>query len=280
MRTDESRRTLRCGKHLLTLDRVLMMGVLNVTPDSFSDGGRYLDAGKAIARGRQLIADGADILDIGGESTRPGSDPVSEEEELRRVEPVIEGLLADAQAPLSIDTCKPAVARRCLDLGVTMLNDVTALRQPEMIEIAASHDVPVILMHMLGEPKTMQDDISYDDVAAEVKAYLGERAREAASRGVGQIIVDPGIGFGKTTQHNLILLQRLREFKELPYPLLIGVSRKSFIGSMTGAEPGDRLGGTLAATTAAILNGADIVRVHDVAECRQAVRIAEGIRSA
>lgn len=161
-----------------------------------------------------------------------------------------------------------------------MLNDVTALRRPEMMEVAASHDVPVILMHMLGEPKTMQDDISYDDVAAEVKAYLGERAREAASRGVGQIIVDPGIGFGKTTQHNLTLLQRLREFKELPYPLLIGVSRKSFIGSMSGAEPGDRLGGTLAAMTAAILNGADIVRVHDVAECRQAARIAEGIRSA
>ena len=269
---------LQCGEHALSLDRTLIMGVLNVTPDSFYDGGRFFELDKAMGQAERLVAEGADILDIGGESSRPGSDPVSAEEELERVAPVIEGLASKLNVPISIDTYRPATAARCLDIGATMVNDITGLRDPAMREIVARHDVPAVIMHMQGEPKTMQQSPVYDDVVADVKDFLSRRARDAQAAGVRQVIVDPGIGFGKTVAHNMELLRRLEEFKDLPYPLLIGVSRKSTIGKITGADPDERLPGTLAATAIAVLHGADIVRVHDVKECKQAVRMAEAIK--
>ena len=256
------------------------MGVVNVTPDSFSDGGLFLDPEQAIARAQQLVDEGADLIDVGGESSRPGSDPVSVEQEIRRVGPVIETLAAKLDVPISIDTYKPATADRCLSLGATMLNDITGLRNAAMCEVAARHDVPTVIMHMQGEPKTMQSDPSYDDVVSEVKDFLEDRAREAQAAGVRQVVIDPGIGFGKTAAHNMTLLRRLADFKDLPYPLLVGVSRKSSIGAVTGAPVDERLPGTLAATAITVLNGANIVRVHDVKECKQAVQIAEAIRGA
>jgi len=256
------------------------MGVLNVTPDSFSDGGLFLDAGRAVEQARRLVDEGADLIDVGGESSRPGSDAVSEEDELKRVGPVIESLAAKLDVPISIDTYKPATADRCLALGATMLNDITGLRDAAMREVAARHDVPTVIMHMQGEPKTMQAEPSYGDVVSEVKDFLGQRARDAEAAGVRQVIIDPGIGFGKTVAHNMTLLKRLAEFNDLPYPLLVGVSRKSSIGAITGAPVDDRLPGTLAATAIAVLNGANMVRVHDVKECKQAVQIVEAIRKA
>lgn len=256
------------------------MGVLNVTPDSFYDGGRYFDAQQAIEQAERLVTEGADVLDIGGESSRPGSDPVSVEEELRRVGQLIETLAANLDVPISIDTYKAETAARCLELGATMVNDITGLRDAAMREVVARHDVPVVIMHMQGEPKTMQQAPSYADVVADVKEFLSRRASEAVAGGVRQVIIDPGIGFGKTVAHNMELLRRLQEFDELPYPLLVGVSRKSSIGQITGAPADERLPGTLAATAIAVLNGANIVRVHDVKECKQAVQIAEAIRGA
>ena len=269
---------LQCGEHALSLDRTLIMGVLNVTPDSFYDGGRFFELDKAMGQAERLVAEGADILDIGGESSRPGSDPVSAEEELERVAPVIEGLASKLNVPISIDTYRPETAARCLDLGATMVNDITGLRDPAMREVVARHNVPAVIMHMQGEPKTMQQSPKYDDVVADVKDFLSRRARDAHAAGVRQVIVDPGIGFGKTVAHNMELLRRLEEFKDSPYPLLIGVSRKSTIGKITGADPDERLPGTLAATAIAVLHGANIVRVHDVKECKQAVRLAEAIK--
>ncbi len=272
--------TIQCGRHTLSLERSLIMGVLNVTPDSFSDGGLFLDAGRAVEQARRLVDEGADLIDVGGESSRPGSDAVSEEDELKRVGPVIESLAAKLDVPISIDTYKPATADRCLALGATMLNDITGLRDAAMREVAARHDVPTVIMHMQGEPKTMQAEPSYGDVVSEVKDFLGQRARDAEAAGVRQVIIDPGIGFGKTVAHNMTLLKRLAEFNDLPYPLLVGVSRKSSIGAITGAPVDDRLPGTLAATAIAVLNGANMVRVHDVKECKQAVQIVEAIRKA
>ena len=254
------------------------MGVLNITPDSFSDGGLFLDPANAVDHAHRLVDEGADVLDIGGESSRPGSDPTPVEEELARVAPVIERLTSELEVPLSIDTYKPAVAERCLALGAALVNDIRGLRNPAMLEVVARSGVPVIIMHMRGEPKTMQQEVTYDDVVIEVRTFLAHQARDAGQRGVRQIILDPGIGFGKTAEHNVEILRRLREFKELPYPVLVGPSRKSFIGKLTGASVDDRLPGTLAATAIAVLNGADIVRVHDVAECKQAVAIADAIR--
>ena len=254
------------------------MGVVNVTPDSFSDGGLFLDPAQAIAQARRLVAEGADILDIGGESSRPGSDSTPTDQELARVVPVIEGLAGEIDIPISIDTYTPAVAERCLAAGATMVNDIRGLRDPAMVEVVAGSGVPVVIMHMRGEPKTMQQDVAYEDVVSDVKAFLAEQARLATDAGIKQIIVDPGIGFGKTAEHNVEILRRLREFKDLPYPVLVGASRKSFIGKLTGAPVDARLPGTLAATAIAAVNGADIVRVHDVAECKQAVAIADAIR--
>ena len=256
------------------------MGVVNVTPDSFSDGGLFLATECAVEHAKRLVEEGADIVDVGGESSRPGSDPVTEEEELNRIGPVVTALVKNLNVPISIDTYKPRTADRSLDLGATMVNDITGLRCADMRQVVARHDVPAVIMHMKGEPKTMQENPSYGDVVSDVKDFLSRRALAAEQSGVRQVVIDPGIGFGKTVAHNMTLLQRLSEFKELPYPVLIGVSRKSSIGQITGAPVDERLPGTLAATAIAVLNGADVVRVHDVKECRQAVQIAEAIRSA
>ena len=254
-----------------------LMGVVNVTPDSFSDGGLYLDPERAVAHGRELIDQGADILDVGGESTRPGSEPVAAEEELRRVLPVIEGL---AGARISVDTSKAAVAAAALEAGATIVNDVTALRgDPGMAALVAEHEATVILMHMRGEPRTMQDEPVYDDVVTEVKEFLAGRIAFAEAAGIAaeRIWVDPGIGFGKTTNHNLELLRRLPELAGLGQPLTVGTSRKGFIGHLDGSAAHDRLGGTIASTVLAAAAGADVLRVHDVAEVAQALKLADAV---
>jgi dihydropteroate synthase len=256
-----------------------LMGVVNVTPDSFSDGGLYLDPEAAIAHGRELAAAGADILDVGGESTRPGADPVDAAEELRRVVPVIQGL-ADAGCEISVDTAKAGVAAAALDAGATIVNDVTALRgDPEMAALCAERGATVVLMHMLGEPRTMQDDPRYDDVVAEVEDFLAARLAAAVDAGIaeGDVWLDPGIGFGKTPAHNMELLRRLGELRELGRPLVIGTSRKSFIGRVDGSGPGERLGGTIASSVLAAAEGAEVLRVHDVAEVGQALAVTAAI---
>jgi dihydropteroate synthase len=255
------------------------MGVVNVTPDSFSDGGLYLDPEAAIAHGRTLIAAGAEILDVGGESTRPGAVEVAAEEELRRVVPVIEGLATEG-ATISVDTSKAEVAAAALDAGAEIVNDVTALRgDGEMAPLCAERGATVVLMHMLGTPRTMQDDPRYDDVVAEVKDFLAARLEAAVAAGIAEerVWLDPGIGFGKTAAHNMELLRRLGELRELGRPLVIGTSRKSFIGKVDGSEAGDRIGGTIASSILAAAEGADVLRVHDVAEMRQALAMARAI---
>ncbi|MGI8729629.1 MAG: dihydropteroate synthase [Solirubrobacteraceae bacterium] len=254
----------------------VVMGIVNVTPDSFSDGGRWLDPAAAIAHGRALVADGASILDVGGESTRPGAEPVDEAEELRRVVPVLEGL-AGAGARLSVDTSKSAVAAAALDAGATLVNDVTALRgDPAMAALVAGRGCDVCLMHMLGEPRTMQRDPRYSDVVDDVKAFLAERLRHAVSQGIDaeRVWLDPGIGFGKTIDHNLQLLRRLEEIVALGRPVVVGSSRKSFIGTITGRPPRERVAGTLATNVLALARGASIFRVHDVAQARDALLVA------
>jgi dihydropteroate synthase len=254
-----------------------LMGVVNVTPDSFSDGGLFLDAEAAIAHGRELVEQGAEILDVGGESTRPGAEEVSAEEELARVVPVVEGL---AGTTVSIDTSKLAVAEAALDVGASIVNDVTALRHdPEIAALCGERGAGLVLMHMQGDPRTMQVDPSYEDVVDEVKAFLAERLEVAVGAGVAEekVWLDPGIGFGKALEHNLELLRRLGELRELGRPLVVGASRKSFIGKIDGSEVGDRLGGTIASSVLAATEGADVLRVHDVAEMAQALRVAEAI---
>jgi dihydropteroate synthase len=261
--------------------RTVLMGIINVTPDSFYDGGRHLDADRAIADGLGLIEAGADIIDIGGESTRPGARPVSAEEELERVLPVIRGLRHVAKVPISIDTYKSRVAREALDEGADIVNDVSALRfDDEMAALAAAERVPVVLMHMLGTPRTMQTEPRYDNVLREVIDFLAERIQFAARAGIERqgIIVDPGIGFGKTLDHNLALLRGLPAFAALGQPLLVGASRKAFIGRILGTEADERLEGSLAAAVAAVMGGAEIVRVHDVKETQRAIRVADAIR--
>jgi dihydropteroate synthase len=258
---------------------VKLMGVVNVTPDSFSDGGQFLDAEAAIAHGEELAADGASILDVGGESTRPGAEAVSVEEELRRVEPVVAGL-AGLGVEVSIDTSKAAVAAAALDAGAAIVNDVTALRgDPEMAALCAERGPVVILMHMLGNPRTMQDEPRYGDVVAEVKGFLAERLAAAAAAGVAEerVWLDPGIGFGKTAAHNFELLRRLGELRELGRPLVVGTSRKSFIGRADGSSVDERIGGTIASSVLAAAEGAGVLRIHDVAEVRQAIAVAEAI---
>jgi dihydropteroate synthase len=254
-----------------------IMGVVNATPDSFSDGGAFLDPAAAIAQGRALAAEGADILDVGGESTRPGADPVPADEELRRVLPVIEGL-AGVAAELSIDTMKASVAARALDAGATLVNDVSALRfDPAMAGLVAERGADCCLMHMLGEPRTMQRDPRYDDVVSEVKAFLAERLAFAVREGVAEerIVLDPGIGFGKTVEHNLELLRRLGELAELGRPVLVGASRKAFLGRLTGrGAPAERVAATVAACVLAYAAGARILRVHDVAAVRDGLQVA------
>jgi dihydropteroate synthase len=258
-------------------DGVRLMGVLNVTPDSFSDGGLFLDRGAAVAQGRELAAAGADIVDVGGESTRPGAEAVPAAVELERTAPVV-GELAAAGVEVSIDTSKVAVAEAALDAGASMVNDITALRaEPELAPLCAARGCQLVLMHMQGTPRTMQENPTYDDVVDDIKAFLAERIETAVSAGIAEerVWIDPGIGFGKTAEHNLELLRRLGELRELGRPILVGTSRKSFIGRITGREVGDRLGGTIASNVLALAAGADMLRVHDVTEVAQALIVAE-----
>jgi dihydropteroate synthase len=263
-----------------------VMGVVNVTPDSFSDGGLFLDAGAAIAHGRLLAQEGASILDIGGESTRPGAAAVAEDEELRRVLPVINGLVSGdvTSARISIDTSKAGVASAALSAGAVLVNDVTALRAaPEIAGLVADAGAELCLMHMLGDPRTMQDDPRYDDVVSEVKAFLEERMAFAVAEGVAEerILLDPGIGFGKTVAHNLTLLARLDEIVALGRPVVIGTSRKSFLGRLTGrSDAGERLPGTIATNVIALERGARIFRVHDVAPVFDALTVADAVAAA
>jgi dihydropteroate synthase len=253
-----------------------IMGVVNVTPDSFSDGGEFLDADAAVAQGERLAAEGADILDIGGESTRPGAEPVGADEEMRRVLPVIERL-APTGADISIDTTKAAVARRALDAGAAIVNDVSAFRfDPELAPLVAEAGCDCCLMHMLGEPRTMQRDPRYGDVVADVTAFLEERMAFAVAQGVAEerIWLDPGIGFGKTVEHNLALLRRLHEIVALGRPVVIGTSRKSFLGRLTGRDEKHRLPGTIATNVLALERGARVFRVHDVGEVADALAVA------
>ena len=260
-----------------TAEPFRIMGVVNVTPDSFSDGGQYLDRGAAIAHGLELEAEGAAILDVGGESTRPGAASVPEDEELCRVIPVIEGLLASGcQAQISIDTSKSGVAARALAVGAALVNDVTAFRgDPEIAAVVAEADAECCLMHMLGTPRTMQDDPRYDDVVGDVKAFLEERMGFAIAHGIAEerIMLDPGIGFGKTVEHNLELVRRLGELVELGRPVVIGTSRKSFLGKITGREVDDRVAATVATNVLAYERGARVFRVHDVAPVRDALTV-------
>ncbi|MBI2939110.1 MAG: dihydropteroate synthase [Chloroflexi bacterium] len=272
---------MRCRDRVLELGRrTLVMGIVNVTPDSFSGDGFGSDIARAVRHGQQLVADGADLLDVGGESTRPGAAPVSVEEELRRVVPVVEQLVALVAVPISVDTRKPAVARAALGAGAHLVNDVGGFqRQPEIPALAAAAGAAAVAMHMRGSPETMQRDVWYEDVIAEVVDYLA-RSREiglAAGLARDQIVLDPGIGFGKTLDHNLTILRNLHAFRALGQPLLVGTSRKSFIGHLTGRPVQDRVFGTAATVALAVAQGADIVRVHDVAAMAQVVRVSDAI---
>lgn len=270
---------LHCGKYQLDLSRPRVMGIVNVTPDSFSDGGRHLSHDAAIAHAHKLIADGADLLDIGGESTRPGAAAVSEGEELARVLPVIEGLRGSA-VPISIDTCKPAVMRAALAAGASMVNDIDALQAPDALAAVADSDAAVCLMHKQGDPESMQRAPHYADVVSEVSAFLQARieAMRAAGIGNGRIVIDPGFGFGKTLAHNLELLRELSAFSALGVPLLAGVSRKSMLGAITGREVGERLAASVAAALLAVQRGASIVRVHDVRETVDVLKLWDAVK--
>ncbi len=266
------------GGKKLSPRRPLIMGALNITPDSFSDGGKFSHTSAAVKRALQMIEEGADIVDIGGESSRPGARPVPEKEELRRVIPVIEAVRKKSVIPISIDTTKAAVAVAALAAGATLINDIGGLRDPAMASVAARHKAPVVVMHMRGDPRTMQKDPRYKDVVAEVCAWLAARCAALEQQGVTKIIVDPGIGFGKTIAHNTALLAGFSRIASLGYPALLGASRKSFIGAITGAAVADRLPGTLTAHLLGVLAGASIVRVHDVAAHRQALGILLAIK--
>ncbi len=271
--------TLRCGRFEIGLDRPRIMGIVNVTPDSFSDGGLYASADRAIAHARQLLDQGADLLDIGGESTRPGAPEVPADEEIRRVLPVIEAL-RDRGVPLSVDTRKPAVMRAVIAAGADMINDIGGFRDPAAIEAVRGSSVAVCVMHMQGEPSTMQQAPVYRDVVQEVAAMLYGRLTDLSVAGIARerVVLDPGIGFGKTQPHNVELLRRLDVLAALGQPVLIGVSRKSLIGWLTGRDVAERLAGSLAACLAGIEHGARIVRVHDVAQTRDAIAVWTALR--
>ena len=283
---------LKWDKHHLVLGhRTCIMGVLNVTPDSFSDGGIFFSFEDAVYQGQKLFEDGADILDIGGESTRPFSDQVSEEEEIRRVVPVIERLASRISIPISIDTNKANVARQAINAGASMINDISSLRlDSKMADVAVEYGVPLILMHMLGTPKTMQIEPTYVDPIAEIKAFLENAVDRAEDQGISRskVIIDPGIGFGKTLEHNLLLIKNLKEFKTLDVPIMIGTSRKAFLRnilkdpSVEDIDPQSAIieAGSQASVAAAVLNGAHIVRVHDVAKTRITVKIIDAIKNA
>lgn len=274
--------SIRCRKKTFTLGKhTLLMGVLNVTPDSFSDGGLYFDKEKAIAHGMRMIEEGADFLDIGGESTRPGSKLIGLEEELRRVIPVIESLAKEADVPISIDTYKSSVAQRAIEAGAQMINDISGLHfDQDLGQVAAKEDVPLILMHTRGTPETMQKDVHYDSLFSEILQYLKESIQRAESAGLDpqQIIIDPGIGFGKTLEDNLLIIKNLSEFRILGKPILLGTSRKSFIGKILNVEVNERLEGTLSSIAICVLNGVHIIRCHDVLQAKKAIAVADAIR--
>jgi len=275
-------RTLDCRGRALRLDQPRIAGIINVTPDSFSDGGLHFDAGAAIAHGLRMVEEGADVLDVGGESTRPGADEVSANEEIARVVPVIEELAKQTSLPIAIDTSKPEVMRAAVAAGAGFINDVFALRRDGALDAAADLKVPVCLMHMQGEPRTMQQAPHYDDVVSDVRRFLAERIFACEMSGIDKkrIVVDPGFGFGKTLDHNLALLRALDQFAALGVPLLAGLSRKGMIGTLTGrGNPADRAAGSAAAALLAVQKGAAIVRVHDVAATRDALAVWQGVVS-
>ena len=273
---------LQCAGRLLDLAQPVVMGVLNVTPNSFSDGGRYLDTEAALMQALAMVSDGAAIIDVGGESTRPGAEPVPLQQELDRVLPVIERLQGECDAVLSIDTLKPAVMRAAVAAGAGLINDVNALRAEGALEAAASVDAALCLMHMQGEPRTMQQSPHYQNVVIEVGDFLMQRAQACLQAGISaqRLVLDPGFGFGKTTAHNLALLAALPRLTGGPYPVLAGLSRKSMLQSLTGRAVAERLAGSLALATAAVLCGARIIRAHDVAATVDAVRVAQAINEA
>jgi dihydropteroate synthase len=273
---------LDCKGKVLDLSRPQVMGVLNVTPDSFSDGGDFFSVGAAVERALAMQAEGAAIIDVGGESTRPGAAPVSAEDEIRRVVPVIEALQARLTVPISIDTQKPEVMRAAVAAGAGFINDVNALRAPGALEAAVGCEVPVCLMHMQGEPRTMQADPHYDDVVGEVRGFLQQRAAACEQAGIARehILLDPGFGFGKTLQHNLQLLARLETISALGFPLLVGLSRKSMIGKLLGLDVGERLAASIALAVLAVERGAALVRAHDVAPTWQALQMQVALRAA
>ena len=275
-------RTLDCGGRELRLDRPRIAGIINVTPDSFSDGGQHLATLAAIAHGLTLVEEGADLIDVGGESTRPGAHPVSADDEIARVVPVIEALAKQVSVPISIDTSKPEVMRAAVSAGAGMINDVYALRRDGALDAAADLKVPVCLMHMQGEPGSMQDDPRYDDVVSDVRRFLAERIFACEMSGIDKkrIVVDPGFGFDKTLEHNLALLRALDQFAALGVPLMAGLSRKATIGTLAGRDkPSDRVYGSAAAALLAVQKGAAIVRVHDVAVTRDVLAVWEGVAS-
>jgi len=271
-------RVLRAGRFKLPLHRPLIMGIVNVTPDSFSDGGRYLAAEAAIAHAHALAEEGADILDIGGESTRPGAASIAEEEELRRLLPVLEAL-GGFDRPISVDTRKPRVMQAALGAGASMINDIEALQAPGALDVVAGSDCAVCLMHKQGDPQTMHWAPTYTDVIAEVKAFLVQRVQACEAAGIGRerLVIDPGFGFGKNLEHNLALLRGMEALAELGAPLLVGLSRKSMLGKITGRAPSDRLAGSIALAMLAVERGAAIVRVHDVAATRDAFLVQQAV---
>jgi dihydropteroate synthase len=273
---------LRCGPYTLDLGTPVVMGVLNITPDSFSDGGRFADSATALQQALRMVEEGAALIDIGGESTRPGAQAVDAGEEICRVVPVIEALAARTRVPISIDTSKPAVMTAAVRAGATLINDVRALREPGALEAAAGSGAAICLMHMQGEPRTMQADPRYGDVVAEVRDFLRERVAACRTAGVAQdrLVIDPGIGFGKRLEHNLALLAGLPALVALGWPVLVGVSRKSMLGALLGRAVDERVAGGVAMATAAVLSGASIVRTHDVAPTVDAIKVAEALRAA
>ncbi len=273
---------LKLNKHVFDLKRPLIMGILNITPDSFSDGGKYLKLNEALKRADQMIEEGLDIIDIGGESTRPGSEPVSVDEELKRIMPIIEALKKKSDIAISVDTYKPQVMKAAIDLDVAMINDVYALSQPGAIDTIKHSNVGICLMHMQGTPKTMQVNPHYTNVVSEVKSFLDARVKHLISEGIdkSRMILDPGFGFGKTFEHNIALLQNLESFESIELPLLVGLSRKSFIRKILNDDYDDHLSGSISAAIFSVIKGAKILRVHDVKETKSALKIinvAQGI---
>ena len=270
---------VKCRGRELDFEQVRIMGVLNATPDSFSDGGKFFDTAIALEQIARMTEEGADVIDIGGESTRPGSRGVDEAEEIRRVIPILERMDMDAGPLVSVDTSKAGVARAALDAGAHIVNDVTGLRDPEMRAVIAESGAAAIAMHMKGEPRTMQDDPVYEDLMGELSGYLRESARRAEGDGIRSVLVDPGVGFGKSRDHNLEILRRMGELRDLGYPLVVGVSRKSFVGAITNVEAaGERLIGSKVAEAFAVIGGADMIRTHDVGAAVEAARMGEAVR--